>query len=74
MQGRRANDIKQSVAWEATQGGEVSSPNSLSFILFYYILSYFTQFKTMYLILGEVSLVVSGVFVGLKHRGSHEIT
>ena len=44
----------------------------ISFVLLYHILSYFTKFTSMYLILGEVSLVVGGVFVGLKRRGSHE--
>ena len=42
---------------------------SISFILFYYILFYFKSKKkntAMYFILGEVSLVVGGVFVGLK--------
>ena len=69
MQGRLANDNKQSDAWDTNQGCEVSSPNSLTFYffrLFYRILSCFTKFIVMYLILGEVSLVVGGVFGGLK--------
>ena len=45
---------------------------SISFVLFYCILSYFTKFTSMYLILGEVSLVVGGVFAGLKSRRTNE--
>ena len=44
----------------------------ISFVLLYRILSYFfSKFTSMYLILREVSLVVSGVFARLKSRGSH---
>ena len=51
----------------------MSSPNSLylyffCFILLYFILFYSPKNTAMYLILGEVSFVGGGVFVGLKSR------
>ena len=76
MQGRRVNDNKQSVAWEATQGSEeVPSPNSCTFYFFRFILSYliyFTKFTTMYLIFGKVFFVGWWCVCRVEKQRSHE--